>query len=138
MSGLAIPLHPTSKTLRQFAGTWLVFFLSVGAFQYWGRGREHLGLALGALAVALGGLGLWKPAALRWLYVGWMAAAFPIGWLGSQLVMVVVFYGVITPVALICRFRGRDVLCRKPAPDRATFWTLKLTAQELRSYFRQY
>lgn len=133
-----IPLQPTSKTLRQFAAAWLVFFLTIGTHQYLVRSQQRLGLIVGALAVVVGGLGLVKPAAVRWLFVGWMMLAFPIGWLVSQLLLVLMFYGVITPVAVFFRLRGRDLLSRKPTPSRPSFWIPKDTPQDARSYFRQY
>jgi hypothetical protein len=50
----------------------------------------------------------------------------------------VMFYGVITPVALVFRLRGRDLLRRRPEPGATTFWLPKDTPQDVRSYFRQY
>jgi len=133
-----IPLNPTAKALRQFAAAWLVFFLAIGAHQYLARGHPSLGLAVMGAAIVVGLLGLIKPAAVRWLFVGWMVAAFPIGWLLSWLALLLMYYGIITPVALFFRFRGRDLLRRKPAAAPTSFWTPKETPQDVRSYFRQY
>jgi Saxitoxin biosynthesis operon protein SxtJ len=133
-----IPLRPTSRALRQFAGAWLVFFLAFGAHQYLVRKHPSVGLVLMALAVVIGLLGLIQPAAVRWIYVSWMVLAFPIGWTISLLMLLVMFYCVITPVALLFRMRGRDLLCRKPAPAQATFWLPKHMPQDVRSYFRPY
>jgi len=133
-----IPFKPTAKALRQFAAAWLVFFLAFGAHQYWVRKHTSVGLGLMILALAIGPLGLTKPAAVRWLFVGWMVLAFPIGWLISALMLLVMFYGILTPVALFFRLRGRDLLQRKPAPEATTFWVPKETPQDVRSYFRQY
>ena len=133
-----IPLRPTTRVLRQFAGTWLVFFLALGAHQYLGRKHPSAGWVLMGLALVIGLLGLLKPAAVRWLYAGCMVAAFPIGWLISRLMLLLMFYGVITPVALFFRMRGRDLLCRKRAPRKASYWLPKETPQDVRSYFRQY
>ena len=90
-----------------------MFFLAFGAHQYLVRKHPSVGLALMALAVVIGVLGLIKPAAVRWLFVGWMVVAFPIGWVISLLMLLLMFYGIITPVALLFRMRGRDLLCRK-------------------------
>jgi hypothetical protein len=133
-----IPFTPTTKALRQFAAAFLVFFLAFGVYQYLARERHDLGMALGALAVVVGLLGLVKPSAIRWLFVGWMMLAFPIGWVISQFMLVLMFYGIITPVAVFFRIRRRDLLCRKPVPERASYWTPKQTPQDVRSYFRQY
>jgi len=52
--------------------------------------------------------------------------------------LALMFYGIITPLALLFRIRGRDLLARKPAPNRPTFWTPKQTPEDMGAYFRQY
>jgi hypothetical protein len=133
-----IPFRPTARALRQFAAAWLVFFLAFGAHQYLARGHSQAGLILMTLAVVIGVPGVIQPGVVRWLFVGWMVLAFPIGWLVSQSLLALMFFGIITPVALVFRLRGRDLLHRKPAPERGSYWTPKPTPQDVRSYFRQY
>ncbi len=128
----------SARALRQFAAAWLIFFCAIGAHQYVARHRHGLGVALIAAALIFGILGLIKPAAIRWLFVTWMTLAFPIGWLISQIMLLLMFYLVLTPIALVFRLAGRDVLNRKPAPNRASFWRPKRTPADVRSYFRQY
>jgi hypothetical protein len=133
-----LPLKPTAQALRQFAGAWLILFLAVGVHRYVARGQHQVGVAVGVMAVVVGGLGLIKPAALRWLFVGATVLAFPIGWVLSQIMLAVMYYGIITPLALWFRIRGRDLLSRKPAPNRASFWAPKHTPDDMGAYFRQY
>ena len=133
-----LPTNPSRRVLRQFAGAWLVFFLAWAAHQTWAKARPQWGLALAVLAVVVGLPGLAKPAAVRWLFVGWMRLAFPIGWLISQTALVVLFYGLLTPVALFFRLIGRDALGRKCSATQESYWTAKKTSQDLRRYFRQY
>ena len=133
-----IPLNPTRKALRQFAAAWLVFFLAFGAHQYLARKHPAFGLTVMGVALAISLLGWIKPPAVRWLFVGWMVAAFPIGWLISWLTLLLMYYGIITPVALFFRIRGRDLLRRKPTAAPTSFWLPKETPEDVRSYFRQY
>jgi len=133
-----IPFRPTSNALRQFAAAWLVFFLAVGMQQYFLRGHHTMGLVFAGAAVLVGTLGLVKPGAVRWIFVGWMVLAFPIGWLVSQVMLAVLFYLVLTPVAVLFRLSGRDLLARKPAPGRSSFWLPKKSPEDVRSYLRQY
>ena len=114
-----LPLRPTPKALRQFAGTWLVFFLALGSWNYFYKGRQTFGVILVAMALIVGPIGLFKPPTVRWIFISWMLLAFPIGWLISQIMLAVLFYLVLTPVAIVFRLKGRDLLSRKPAPDRA-------------------
>jgi len=138
MKWSGLPLQPSAKALRQFAGAWLVFFSLLGLHQWLGKGRPEIGLGLCIMAVVIGVAGLIRPPAIRWIFAGWMVLAFPIGWVISQLTLVVLFYGIITPVAIFFRLRGRDLLSRKPAPERTTFWIDKTTPTDVRTYLNQY
>jgi hypothetical protein len=133
-----IPTDPTRKMLRQFAAAWLVFLLAAGAHQGLARGHRQLGLVMVLLAVVVGVLGLVRPSAVRWLFIGLMVLAYPIGWVVTHVMLAVMFYGVITPVALLFRLMGRDPLHRKPDAEKASYWINKETPEDPRTYFRQY
>src|SRR5947209_8661384 len=105
-----IPRNPPARTLRQFAGLWLVCFGLLAAWEGWGRGRPHAALLLAGLALTVGPLGLVKPAWVRPVFVGWMVLVFPVGWLVSRLLLAVVFYGLLTPMGLLLRLLGHDPL----------------------------
>ena len=112
-----LPFHPTPRVLRQFSAAWLVFFLALAL-------KHHHSMAGHILAgVALiGVLGLVKPQAVRWLFVGATIAAFPIGWVVTYVVLLVMFYLVLTPLAFVFRWRGRDELQLKRQSGRESFW----------------
>jgi Saxitoxin biosynthesis operon protein SxtJ len=133
-----IPRDPSAKILRQFAGAWLVFFLAIGAHQAFSKGRTELGVIIAVAAVLIGGLGLIRPTSVKWIFVGWMMLAFPIGWLVSLITLIILFYGMLTPVALFFRLTGRDPMCRKIDPGESTYWTAKEQPQDMRRYLRQY
>jgi hypothetical protein len=129
--------NPSGRVLRQFGCLCLVFLAALGAHQY-RRGRHGLGLALATVGLLLGGAGLARPATLRWLFVGWMKLAFPLNWAVSELVLGIMFYGILTPLGLVFRLMGRDPLGRKAAPGCASFWVRKAPSADVRRYFRQY
>jgi Saxitoxin biosynthesis operon protein SxtJ len=133
-----IPFDPPLKTLRQFGGIWLVFFGGWGVYQGLMRGHATAGLILVVAALAVGLLGLIRPAAVRLIYVGWMVLAFPIGWTVSFLILTMVFFGLFAPIGLIFRLIGRDALARTRRPDAPTYWMPKPAPTNLRSYFHQF
>ena len=137
MTWADIPRNPSARTLRQFAAACLVFF-GILAAQQLRRGHHQVGITLGVLAVALGAVGLIKPPLLKWFFVSWMVLAFPIGWIVSQVMLVLMFYLILTPVALLFRLTGRDLLAKRRRPDCASYWLPKETPADVRSYFRQY
>ncbi len=132
-----LDFNPSLKTLRQFAAAWLLIFSAWAAHQLFMRENFTPAIFLGALAAA-GVPGLIAPRLVRRLYIICMAAAFPIGWSISQLTLLVLFYCIITPIALFFKLRGRDALFLKPACGMDSYWMPKAARQNINSYFRQY
>jgi hypothetical protein len=132
------PFQPAPRTLRQFAGLWLVFFGGLGGWLAVGRAQLTAGCLLAGLALVVGCLGLAKPLALRWVFVAWMLLAFPIGWAVSRVLLAATFYGVFTPAGLVFRLLSRDVLARKRDPKQSSYWAAKSTPADVRGYFRPF
>lgn len=133
-----VDFHPKSRTLRQFAGLWLLFFAGFACQQAFLRGNTIAAVVLGVVAVTIGGLGLAAPALIRPIFVTWMVLAFPIGWTVSRIILGVMFYGIFTPVALLFRMLGRDALGLARPGARETYWTAKPAPANIRRYFRQF
>jgi hypothetical protein len=133
-----VNFHPSDGILRQFAGAWLIVLGVLAAYQWLLRGNLPVAAALLAAALLVGVAGLVRPPAVRWLFVASTVAAFPIGWVVSQVMLVVLFIGVMTPVALLFKLQGRDRLSRKRAPGHASYWKPKTTTEDMRRYLRQY
>jgi hypothetical protein len=132
-----IPFNAPSRTLRQFALLWLAFFGGWAAWQTWGRDRVGLGVALAALALVVGLLGLVRPQRIRPIFVGWMVLAFPIGWTVSRIVLALVFHGLFTPLGMLFRLAGRDLLALR-RQNVTSYWTEREETADVRRYFRQY
>jgi hypothetical protein len=133
-----LPLNPSNRTLRQFAGLWILFMGGSAIWQYAAHARTELALVLAILALTVGPAGLAFPRVLRPLFVTWLALAFPIGWAVSRIVLMILFWGVITPVAVIGRLFGRDVLKLRRQRQATTYWTPKERPGDVGSYFRQF
>lgn len=132
-----IPRNPSRKMLRQFAALWLVFF---GSLAIWHElhGRSQLAWTLGIAAAVVGMAGLLFPPLVRWIFVGWTIAVFPIGWLVSRVMLAALFYGLFTPLALLFRLLGRDALGLKRKPDAATYWQTKPIVTDMNRYLQQF
>jgi hypothetical protein len=135
---LDIPLKPSAKMLRQFAVAWLIIFPAIGVFQFFIRAHTTIGILLMGVGVIGGIAGVIKPALLRPIFVAWMVAAFPIGWCFSQVMLAVLFYGLLTPVSWGLRMIGRDALSRRNTVKKSSFWHERSATTEPQRYFRQY
>jgi hypothetical protein len=133
-----IQFNPPRKVLRQFAGLCLLIFGGLALWELFGKGRMAFGGILALLALTIGPLGLIRPDWIRWVYVGWMVLAFPIGWTISQLILLAMFFGLFTPIGLAFRLLGRDSLHRACRPGLQSYWEPKPNTSDLRRYFKQF
>jgi hypothetical protein len=127
---------PSSRTLRQFAGLFLVVFVAMAATRWFRGHQDGWTIALGVTAIVVGLVGLAMPSAVRPLYTGWMIAAFPIGWVVSKVILAVVFFLVVTPIGLGFRMAGRDIL-RLRRQSQTTYWVPKTVRENSSDYLRQ-
>jgi hypothetical protein len=129
--------NPDSRTLRWFAGLQVLFFCLLSWL--W---RSSLGTTAGTILIAVsacvGIVGLARPSWIKPIYVAWMVTVFPIGWVMSHLVLGVIYYVVLTPIAVMVRWRRGDPLQRKFDPASPTYWTPRQSAAPSERYFRQY
>lgn len=133
-----IQFNPPRKVLRQFAGLCLLIFGGLALWEIFGRGRTGIAGLLALLALTIGPLGLIRPEWIRLIYVGWMILAFPIGWTVSQIILLLMFFGLFTPIGLTFRLVGRDTLQRARRPELESYWKPKPVSTELRRYFKQF
>ncbi len=128
--------NPPARTLRQFAWACPVGFALIGWFvqrvshvAWW----PWVGLCIG---LALLAVGLARPIALRPVFVGVMAVGAPIGWIVSNLLALVFFFLVLTPLGLFFRLIGRDPLALR-AREKPTYWREHQAESDPRGYYRQ-
>ena len=132
-----LPLNPSPRMLRQFAGLLLTIFGALALWHGLGHAETRLAAALASVAVVGGGVGLIWPAAIRPLFVAWMVVAFPIGWVVSRVALAVLFV-LVTIVAVGFRLAGRDHLRLKRRAGETTYWTPKTSSNDARSYLHQF
>jgi hypothetical protein len=132
------PTNPSDGDLRWFGGLGMLFLWGIAAWLsirfdagIWATTVAAVGLAAGIVAYV-------NPRRLKWVYLGWMAAVFPIGWVVGHLLLGIVYYGVLTPVGCLLRLTGHDSLQRRPDLNATTFWRPRNRERKPADYFRQY
>jgi hypothetical protein len=127
---------PSRRELRTFAAICLPGFGLVGFVLGQAAGLAHAAYAAWGLALLVPPLGFAFPRAVRPLYVAMLALALPIGWLLSEILVRAIYYGVLTPIALVFRLAGRDALQRK-RPQVDSYWRTYESPREVSDAFRQ-
>ena len=103
------PRDPGPRALRRFAFTVGAAFLAPAVASYL-RGHRAAPVVLGTAGAALVLGGLLVPARLGGVYRGWMRLALAISRVTTPLFMGVVYFAILTPLALVRRLGGRHPL----------------------------
>jgi hypothetical protein len=128
----------SDRQLRQFAIALVVFAVAAVALRWVRHGSPGAwAVGSGSAAVAAGIAGAFFPRRIAWLFSVVTTVTYPIGLVVSEMMLVVLYFGVITPMALVCRLAGRDRLQRTIDRAAPTYWTPRRGASEPSRYFRQ-
>ena len=131
-----IEFNPPPRKLREFAAI-MGALAGVSGIVLWHRGHFTHAKEIGLVIVAMVSItGLCLPRAVHWIYVGLMLATFPIAFVINYVVLAIVFYFVITPLALVFRMISRDALALKIRTGQSR-WK-PIAPKSPASYFRQH
>lgn len=145
---LKLDLAPPRHVLAQFA--WLAAFAmpTLVAFatravpwyavHAWNWNSAVVAWLAGIGAVQLVAFLAGVPHLTRALFVVLMVVAWPIGFVLSHVLMAGVFYLVMTPIGLVFRATGRDVMGRKLDRAKASYWHDRGAPRSASSYFKLY
>ena len=130
-------LKTGDRDLRKFGLTVGGVFVLLGLLLLL-RHRSSYPFFLGASA-GLTAFGVIRPRALKYVYIAWMALAFTLGLVTSNVILVLFFFLVVTPIGLLARLFQKDFVARKWDKQAASYWIQR--TREMRtagSYERQF
>lgn len=137
MALLAINKNPGKKELLVF-GLGLPILFGLIGWHRWANGSQLTAQVVWAIGGALTLAFALVPAARARIYVGWMYAVFPIAFVVSHVILGVVYFLVVTPVALLLRVVGKDPMQRTFDRSAKTYWIPREASRPKASYFRQF
>jgi uncharacterized membrane protein YccC len=138
VSLVEINWNPEKRELRQFGLIAVVVFAAAGIILRFGFGVAGIWALMPAgvgLCICL--ITLVSAKAARIIYLGLTFAALPIGLVMSFLLMATFYFLILTPVGLVFRLSGRDVLDRKFKADTPTYWLPRQKTCDPEQYFHQ-
>ena len=128
-------IKSTKKELREFGIVMGCFFGLLTGLLIW---RHRPFLWMGGLSVFFFVFGFFLPNLLKPLQKAWMTFAVLMGFVMSRVILSILFFLVLSPLALISRLTGKkylDLTFRKPEP---TYWNPVQTKNEKEYYEHQY
>ena len=138
MSLIRIDHNPTRRKLAFIATVWMVLLGILGAIVLEKTSHVPVAAALWIVALLTGVIGWTAPRLMRLLYLGMVHAALPLALVVSILVLVLVYYLVLTPTGLLMRLLGYDPMRRRFDPQTETYWLPREQEEHVSRYFRQF
>jgi hypothetical protein len=130
-------IESSSKKLREFGLVVGGVLCAVGGLLFW-RGRWNFPYFLvpGIFLVITGAV---IPSILKPVQKAWMTLAILMGWVMTRVLLSVLFYLAVTPIGLIMRLMGKDLLDQRLEPKRQSYWKIRPQTPRLPSdYEKQY
>ncbi|HKU96698.1 MAG TPA: SxtJ family membrane protein [Vineibacter sp.] len=112
--------HLPGGSDRSFGLVFAGFFAIVAAWSWW-RSGTWWPYAIG-LAVLFGVVALLAPRVLGPLNRLWMRFGLLMSKVMNPIILGIMFYGVMLPIGLLLRWKGKDLLRLKLDPAAASYW----------------
>jgi hypothetical protein len=129
-------LESGKPELRKFS--WVVggVFLAIGAFAaYRGASWHPVPLWIGGPLFVVGSV---APLVVKPFYYAWMTLAVVMGFVMTRVILTIFFFVVLTPVGLVFRLMGKDLLHREIDREKPTYWIEKHYPIPDRSRYEKY
>jgi Saxitoxin biosynthesis operon protein SxtJ len=108
------------KEVRKFGLLFAALGVLVGAYMAW-KGIRSLWIPFGLAGIFLL-TGLAIPRMLRPFYVAWMRFASILAWINTRVLLSAFFFLVLTPIGLVMRLMGKDLLDKKIDRSAKSYW----------------
>lgn len=106
--------------VRKFGITFAVLFGVVSGYLAYKQNNLWIWTAGAGVLLLVGGLFAYP--VLRPVYIGWMKFAFALAWVNTRILLGLFFSVVITPVGLVLRLIGKDLLDEKIDRTTGSYW----------------
>lgn len=113
-------IKSSKKQLRTFEIMAGIILGLLGGLFWWRQNDCYLYLLLISVVFLLSGLLF--PNLLKPIYKVWMLLALLLGWFTTRIILIVLFYGVVTPIGLLTKLFKKDFLNLKFGHNVDSYW----------------
>ncbi len=135
MKLIAINRNPSARQLRQFAALCIVAL----PLLVWLWGGSSQGIRIAGVTGLLSGIaGLVRPSLIKPIFLLLMYLTAPIGIVMGELILMLIYFVVFLPIALLFRISGRDALRLRGDPKAKSWWIVRGQPRSAAGYYRQF
>lgn len=117
--------HHKTKDLKTFALIWSLIFLLVGIYPLFTDNPARVWAMVLMLAFLM--IAFINPSLLNSFYKIWVKLGEFIGSIISKVIMIILFYGMFTPIAFILKLLNKDLLKKKLDKNKSSYWIKRET-----------
>ena len=107
------------KEIREFAFIVGGLLILISTIAMW-RGKPHPYIFSCGIVMVI--CGIISPLLLKPLQKAWMAIAIVVGFFMSRIILAISYYLVVTPMGLLTKAMGKDILDEKLDASAKTYW----------------
>ena len=123
--------------IQKFGYTIATILLIVAGFLVFKEKESHQYLII--ISSVFFCFGLIIPIILKPLYIIWMAFAVILGWFMTRLILIILFYFILTPIGLLGKLFGKNFLENNFNSSANSYWYLRDSKSEInQDYEKQF
>ena len=122
------------KQIRIFILIWSIIFFLIGIYPLF----FNLNIKIWSicLSIIFFVISLLKPELGKYFYIVWVTIGEYLGILISKVIMFMLFFFLFTPISLVLKLLGKDLLNKKIDPNKASYWIhRKMKPQSMKKQF---
>jgi len=123
------------KDLRNFGITIGIALGVLGGLLLWREKPSYFYCVIAGIVFLLSGFAF--PAVLKPFQKVWMTISILMGWFMTRLILIVLFYAVLTPIGLIARLCGKKFIDRAFDKNVKSYWIIKTAENRGISSYKQ-
>jgi len=125
------------KDLRNFGITIGIALCLIAGLLLWREKASYFYFIIAGIAFLLSGFAC--QTVLKPFQKVWMTISILMGWFMTRLILIVLFYAILTPVGLIARLCGKKFIDRTFDKNIKSYWILKTAEKrDISSYEQQF
>jgi len=121
-------IKTSKKDIRSFGITIGIILLIIAGGLFY-KEKESFQLFI-YIAGSFISAGLIVPVILKPIYLVWMIFSVILGWFMTRFILSILFYLVITPIGLVLRILGKDLLALKRQEVQDSYWNMRNSEKE--------
>jgi len=120
---------------KKFGITMAIILAIIGFFLLWKKNNNYDYILYLAAAFFITGLIL--PSVLKPVYKVWMAISVVMGFIMTKVIMIIIFYLIVTPIGLIASLTGKEFLDMKIDKSAKSYWIAREKTQNIKADYEK-